>query len=142
MWSFSLQPTSLAPHAHSSLPRLLPIFFLSSKAAPLSRRNARPFFQVAQPPQFSFHMSGCAIQQSFVGTCWEGFFSVSVPEVHTNGLKTKQGVLCTSLSGPQRPFYHFYTKIFLLCPLLIIALTNVNCKRKNVPCIHLPAILF
>lgn len=71
------------PHAHSSLPRLLPIFFLSSKAVSLSRRNARPFFQVAQPPQFSFHMSGCAIQQSFVGTCWEGFFSVSVPEAHT-----------------------------------------------------------
>lgn len=56
-----------------------------------------------------------------------GFSSVSVPGVHTNGLRTKQGVLCTSLY--QRPFYCFYTKIFLLRSLFIIVLTNVNYKR-------------
>lgn len=59
---------------HSPPARLLPTSILSSKAALLSCRNAKPFFQVAQPHYFSFHVSGCAIQQSFVGTCWEGFF--------------------------------------------------------------------
>lgn len=68
------QPAFLIPHPHSPPARLLPTSILSSKAALLSCRNAKPFFQVAQPHYFSFHVSGCAIQQSFVGTCWEGFF--------------------------------------------------------------------
>lgn len=144
-----LAPAQLpaAPHAHSSLPRLLPTFFLSSKAVPLSHRNAKPFFQVAQPHHFSFHMSGCAIQQSFVGTCWEGgvffFFPASVPGVQTNGLRTKQGAICTSLPGHQRPFYCFYTKIFPFCLLFVLVLTNVSHKRsrgkgekKSHICIH------
>lgn len=91
-----LAPAQLpaAPHAHSSLPRLLPTFFLSSKAVPLSHRNAKPFFQVAQPHHFSFHMSGCAIQQSFVGTCWEGggfFFSSICTRSADKWFKNKTG---------------------------------------------------
>lgn len=59
------------------------------------------------------------------------FFSICTRSAHTNGLRTKQGVLSTSPSGPRRPLYHFYTKIFLLCPLLTIVLTNVNYKRSQ-----------
>lgn len=72
------------------------------------------------------------------------FFSISTRSAH-KWFKNKTGrVLCTSLY--QRPFYRFYTKIFLLRSLFIIVLTNVNYKRyqwgKKVPYTHSPAIPF
>lgn len=109
-WSPSSPCTLITAQAPPHL-----LFFLKSSSP--SHRNAEPFFQVARPHHFSFHMSGCATQQSFVSTCWAGF-SVLVPGVRTNGLRTEQGVLCTSLPGAQRPLYRFYTKIFLLRSLL------------------------
>lgn len=136
-----------APHEHCLPPRLLPTSFLSSKAVPLSHRNAKPFFQVAQPHHFSFHMSGCAIQQSFVGTCWEGFFSIRTRSAH-KWFKNKTG---SSLYQPTRSSKTIWLLLHKDFPLnacflalfwQMLATRRPREKKKKVPYLHSPAILF
>lgn len=132
MWSFSLQPTSLAP----------PCTLITAQAPPHLLSFLKSSF--SQPQECQAILSGSSaspVLLSHVRMCHSAelcrymlggiFFSICTRSTHTNGLRTKQGVLSTSPSGPRRPFYHFYIKIFLLCPLLTIVLTNVNYERSQ-----------
>lgn len=59
LFSSSLPPCPPPTHTHHCSGSSPPSFFPQKQL--LSHRNAKPFFRVAQPHHFSFHMSGCAI---------------------------------------------------------------------------------
>lgn len=147
MWSFSSSPAPCSPPCTlitAQAPPHLLSFLKSSSSQPqecqaiLSGSSASPFLfshvRMCHSTELCRYMLG--------GWCFF-FFPASVPGVQTNGLRTKQGAICTSLPGHQRPFYCFYTKIFPFCLLFVLVLTNVSHKRsrgkgekKSHICIH------